>query len=183
MRGFVPTPPAVVDYMVDRLFRMRSPKLSDQVLDPGCGTGPFLDGIIRWCKRNATDLPHLIGIESQPGRARQAQIAYGPYSKIEIRQSDFLIDAVEKFDFIIGNPPYVPITRLSETEKTNFRASYETARGRFDLYLLFFERGEESQTRRTDGLHYAREISLRRDCCTVAPAFEQGSDRRDTVGQ
>ena len=43
------------------------------------------------------------------------------------------------YNYIVGNPPYVPITGLSEDEKVRYRARYATARGRFDLYLLFFE--------------------------------------------
>jgi adenine-specific DNA-methyltransferase len=39
----------------------------------------------------------------------------------------------------VGNPPYVPITELSETERSGYRSTYATAQGRFDLYLLFFE--------------------------------------------
>jgi adenine-specific DNA-methyltransferase len=144
VRGFVPTPPRVVDYMVDRLFRARPPRPGENVLDPGCGTGPFLAGIIRWHMRNLIELPNMVGIESQPDRARQAQIAFGSVPEIEIRQSDFLTEPIENFDFIVGNPPYVPITRLSDVEKENFRCAYETARGRFDLYLLFFERALKS---------------------------------------
>jgi type I restriction-modification system DNA methylase subunit len=130
--------------MVDRLFRARPPKRSDNVLDPGCGTGPFLAGIIQWCRKNGAELPRLVGIESQSDRAGQAQVAFSATPEIEIRQNDFLTQPLEKFDFIVGNPPYVPITGLSAIEKGYFRASYETAQGRFDLYLLFFERALKS---------------------------------------
>ncbi len=44
-----------------------------------------------------------------------------------------------RYDFIVGNPPYVPITGLTETERKEYRKWYSTARGRFDLYQLFFE--------------------------------------------
>jgi adenine-specific DNA-methyltransferase len=55
-----------------------------------------------------------------------------------------LAETHERFDFVIGNPPYVSILGLSENEKEDFRATYETAQGRFDLYLLFFERALKS---------------------------------------
>jgi hypothetical protein len=45
-----------------------------------------------------------------------------------------------EFEYIVGNPPYVPIEELNEDEKTRYRADFSTASGRFDLYLLFFER-------------------------------------------
>jgi hypothetical protein len=57
-----------------------------------------------------------------------------------LEHADFLADDHAKYDFIVGNPPYVPITALSENEKAEFRGHYATARGRFDLYLLFFEK-------------------------------------------
>jgi adenine-specific DNA-methyltransferase len=144
VRGFVPTPTSVVDYMVSRLFRGRSPKPSDNVLEPGCGTGACIDGIVRWCRERRKELPHLVGVESDPKLADQAKAAFRGCQQVEIRQRDFLTEPIERFDFVIGNPPYVSILGLSEHEKENFRAAYETAQGRFDLYLLFFERALKS---------------------------------------
>ena len=57
MKGFVPTPCETVDAMVERLFQGRPPRPDDAVLDPGCGTGEFIDGVIRWCKRQGLTLP------------------------------------------------------------------------------------------------------------------------------
>jgi len=140
VRGFVPTPSKIVDHMVSRLFRGRTPRRSDSLLDPGCGTGVFLSGVNRWCRRNGIAVPRMVGIESEPSRARLARAEFRGSSRVEIRNSDFLTAPIEAFDFIIGNPPYVSIYNFSEGEKRDFRATYETARGRFDLYLLFFER-------------------------------------------
>jgi hypothetical protein len=86
----------------------------------------------------------MVGVESEPGRASQARAAFRGLRNIEIRGSDFLADSLEQFDFVIGNPPYVSIYSLSESEKHQFRAAYATAHGRFDLYLLFFERALKS---------------------------------------
>ena len=49
----------------------------------------------------------------------------------------------ERFDFIVGNPPYVTTTRLSSEEKDLLRGRFTTAHGRLDLYSLFFERALE----------------------------------------
>ena len=43
------------------------------------------------------------------------------------------------FDLIVGNPPYVTTTRLSNGQKARFRERYECAHGRIDLYQLFVE--------------------------------------------
>jgi adenine-specific DNA-methyltransferase len=130
--------------MVTRLFRGRSPRASENLLDPGCGTGVFLLGVTRWCQKNAIAVPKMVGIESEPIRARQAETEFCGIDHVEIRRSDFLTGSIEPFDFIIGNPPYVSIYNFSEQEKREYRAAYETARGRFDLYLLFFERALKS---------------------------------------
>lgn len=130
--------------MVTRLFRGRPAKRSDKLLDPGCGSGAFLSGVMRWCRKNGTGPPEMVGIECEPGRARQAQAQFREIDYVRLRHADFLTDSIERFDFIIGNPPYVSIYSLSEKEKREYRAAYETARGRFDLYLLFFERALKS---------------------------------------
>lgn len=126
--------------MVSRLFRSREPCPDDTVLDPGCGQGALIDGIIRWCEQRNRPLPRVIGIESDPRHVEVAREQFRQYPSVEIRQQDYLAGVTPDCDFIIGNPPYVAITGLSEDEKARFRKRYKTARGRFDLYLLFFER-------------------------------------------
>ena len=117
MKGFVPTPPSIVDHMVAKLFEKNLPDSKDNLLDHGCGRGAFIDGIIRWCEKNNREVPHITGIESDQKHIAIAQKKYSEFPSIEIRQEDFLLRVPEKFNFIIGNPPYVPITGLTEQEK------------------------------------------------------------------
>ncbi len=139
MKGFVPTPLGTVDAMVDRLFRDRNPRPQDTLLDPGCGTGEFIDGVIRWCKRKRASLPRMTGIELDPRHLPVLRSKYERFPTVTIERADFLSSRRVGYDFIVGNPPYVSITSLSESEKARYRGQYITARGRFDLYLLFFE--------------------------------------------
>ena len=139
MKGFVPTPPQVVDDMVAKLFDTRPPSAEDRVLDPGCGEGAFIEGIIRWCEMNHRPMPAVVGIESDPVHAAVARERFAQLSAVTILQEDFLTERADRFEYVIGNPPYVPITGLSLEEKTAYRARYLSAAGRFDLYLLFFE--------------------------------------------
>ncbi|MFA6048630.1 MAG: N-6 DNA methylase [Candidatus Micrarchaeia archaeon] len=44
------------------------------------------------------------------------------------------------FDVIIGNPPYVTVTSLSENDKKFFSAKFESAYEQYNLYYLFIER-------------------------------------------
>ncbi len=60
-------------------------------------------------------------------------------------EGDFLLGKLEAFgerpfDLIVGNPPYVTTTRLSDRQKDQLRARFISANGRLDLYALFFER-------------------------------------------
>lgn len=141
MKGFVATPPHVVDTMVSKLFSARPPKADSLVLDPGCGTGVFIEGIVRWCDRNRKPLPTIIGIESDPKHLQEAGCNLGHLDAVTLLETDFLAPRNDRFDYIVGNPPYVPITGLSEAERSDYRRRYRAATGRFDLYLLFFEQG------------------------------------------
>jgi len=44
------------------------------------------------------------------------------------------------YDVLIGNPPYVGITEISQQYKIYYETAFKTAKGRFDLYSLFIER-------------------------------------------
>ena len=139
MKGFVPTPNALVDTMVGRLFAGTPPRPEALVLDPGCGEGVFIDGVLRWCRRHGVAAPRIVGIELHPGRADEARTRFAGETTVEIRTADFLEATGEPADFVIGNPPYVPITGLSEAEKARYRETFSVATGRFDLYGLFVE--------------------------------------------
>ena len=60
---------------------------------------------------------------------------------VELYQRDFLanVDDLGEFEYVIGNPPYVPIEGLGEGGKKRYKRNPETATGRFDLYVLFLE--------------------------------------------
>lgn len=139
MKGFVPTPAAIVDLMVEKLMAGVSSSASLRVLDPGCGEGEFIEGIVRYCRAKNAPIPRIIGVENEPGRASFARARFARLREVEIRQADFLRPSTEKFDLIVGNPPYVSILELDHAEREYYRESFVTARGRFDLYVLFFE--------------------------------------------
>jgi hypothetical protein len=57
------------------------------------------------------------------------------------------LDALGPFDAVLGNPPYVNIRQLAKSrsadEIRSLRNRFRTARGSFDLYVLFLERALE----------------------------------------
>ncbi|WP_456475625.1 Eco57I restriction-modification methylase domain-containing protein [Candidatus Pyrohabitans sp.] len=141
MKGFVETPKELVDLMVEKLFRDAPPVEGSTLLDPGCGRGAFIEGVIRWCRRYHKPIPQITGIELNPKHVQEAKKKFDSYIEVKIIEGDFLTYKWdEKYGYIIGNPPYVPITNLSREEKARYRRLYKTASGRFDLYLLFFEK-------------------------------------------
>lgn len=141
MKGFVETPTDTVDLMVDKLFRDHPPSARSVVLDPGCGKGAFIEGLLRWCRTNGKAQPKIIGVDSDPRHIEFCRRRFEDLPDLELREGDFLDAIDESYDFIIGNPPYVPITGLSVQERDTYRRHFLTAAGRFDLYLLFFEQG------------------------------------------
>jgi hypothetical protein len=140
MKGFVPTPEATVDAMVKRLFTRRPPRKGSRLLDPGCGHGAFIEGVLRWCRRHDAPRPEIVGIEIDPEKIREASRALRGEPDVILIRGDFLTMQLESFDYIVGNPPYVAIQELSEEERARYRRQFHTARGRLDLYLLFWER-------------------------------------------
>jgi adenine-specific DNA-methyltransferase len=140
MRGFVSTPNTIVDIMIGKLFADKLPAPESTVLDPGCGPGAFIAGVLRWCERNGKTPPKIVGYESESKRHAEALARFQDVAAVKVLKQDFLTAVDGPFDYVVGNPPYVPITELSESEKATFRRRFTTARGRFDLYLLFFEK-------------------------------------------
>lgn len=126
--------------MVEKLFQAGPPKEQSTLLDPGCAEGTFLEGVLRWCQRESSPVPRMTGIELDAKHLPAARRAFSGHENISIVQADFLASSPGSFDYIIGNPPYVPITQMTERERAGYRRKYAVARGRFDLYLLFFER-------------------------------------------
>ena len=143
-RGFVPTPDKLVDHMVRLLFEGRVVDPEERLLDPGCGEGAFMKGLLRWSEAARSRLPDVTGIELNGQLALNATSRFQSNPRVNVIEGDFLRTKLSrKYHYIIGNPPYVSILRLGELEKAEYRALYRTATGRFDLYMLFFERALE----------------------------------------
>lgn len=50
---------------------------------------------------------------------------------------------VDDFDIVIGNPPYLRVQGIDPAIKKKYEATYISAKGAYDLYILFTERGQQ----------------------------------------
>jgi hypothetical protein len=144
MKGHHPTPQNLAEKMVRRLFEENPPAEEDRILYPGCGTAPFAAAVENICRESGWSLPSGYGVDSNPElveAARERSLRHVRFERRDFLAPEMLAES--PFNYIVGNPPYVPIEGLNEEEKTRYRAEFETASGRFDLYILFFERALE----------------------------------------
>ena len=144
MRGHVRTPDRLADMMVEKLFVDNPPEEEDKILYPGCGRGPFISAVNRYCESNDVPVPEGVAVEIDPELYEDARERH-ENKQVKFLEQDFLDESgrLDKYEYIIGNPPYIPIEGLDEDEKTRYRQEFETAEGRFDLYVLFFEQALE----------------------------------------
>lgn len=147
MKGHVATPPDLADRMVEKLFSSRHPGPDDRILFPGIGSNaPFVTAVQNYCETNDHPLPELVAIEVDTDRVTDAREKIDT-SNVQLLEQDFLNPTIPtelgEFNYIIGNPPYVPITQLSEEEKSRYAEAFDTAWRRYDLYILFYEQALE----------------------------------------
>ena len=157
--GVVYTPDWLAAFVVDRVIDCGTALQEACCLDPACGDGAFLVEIVRRLADCVPmdELPHVVegsvfgtDIDDAACDIARARVVAavegvsGPQPKRffadNVRCEDFLeADRDERFDVVIGNPPFVSARNLSARQKVRFLERFETAWGRLDLYALFLE--------------------------------------------
>jgi adenine-specific DNA-methyltransferase len=164
INGAVYTPDFIVDYIVDNIISK-----AGTVCDPACGSGAFLVGSLKRLNK-LTKEPliklieqNLFGIDLLEYSIRRTKIMLALYAilngedKSDIRFNLKVADSLEtnwdaafsnskvgykKFDYVVGNPPYVRIQDLGEKLKKRLSVKWKTTGdGNFNLYFPFFETG------------------------------------------
>ncbi len=145
--GIFFTPQWVVDFMVDLIDEERLNINDLKILEPACGICQFLIGI----KKNKNHIfEHAvtkIGVEINKEVIEYAK-QYGFTEKIEIIHDDYLLwNTKERFNVIIGNPPYgIPslsehyTIRVDNETKNKYKQIYETWYGKYNVYGAFIEK-------------------------------------------
>lgn len=143
LRHGKPSPQLTPDPLMSALPPIR-------VLDPACGAGELLlaaRDVIREHGKNQSEL-HGIDIDEQAANQCRERLYEAEGSLIDIRCGDSLaaepLLPLGTFDAVLGNPPYVNIRELARQRPADeiaaLRQRFRTARGNFDLYVLFIER-------------------------------------------
>jgi len=149
--GVVFTPEWVVDFMVDELFNSQKLTGKEKILDAGCGEGIFaviatqkfseLTG--KTTEKVIEENIYFTDISQEHIEKTKQNLQ--KLSKKEIKKfneitDDFCFhDFSEKFDFIIGNPPYVRIQNLNGRKEQLQKSFITASSGSIDLYFCFFE--------------------------------------------
>lgn len=146
-------------YVVDFIIKEVSPNNNDKCLDPSCGCGAFLIGLAEYYQKTfkksvkETIKENIYGSDILNYNVKRSKIIlslFGLLNNEIIEESDFNIynqDSLKakwenKFEIIVGNPPYVKFQDLSDENRLyliNNWKSIET--GTFNLYFAFFELG------------------------------------------
>ncbi len=134
--GAVYTPKRIIDFMLSRLNIPSSQTLS--VLEPACADAPFLSAFQeKFGNRHA-----LVGVEIDGDALPKPGL-----ENFEFCGEDFLLwETAQRFDVVLGNPPYgiigheshYPISALNAV-KQKYKARSSTWRGKYNIYGAFIE--------------------------------------------
>ena len=131
------TPETFAERLLDELLKYKEKKKNATILDPSCGDGSFLLAASKFF-----DLNHIYGCDIDVYALLVSVVrlvcAFPSKGWPKLKKSNFLLDDnKEKFDYIIGNPPYK--VNLDELTKAKLGDKYITAEGEKDLYTFFLE--------------------------------------------
>ena len=116
LRGAYYTPAPLAEAIVG-LFASQD---IDTVLEPSCGDGVFLDSLN---ELNLLDkVRRVTAVEIEPEEAQKVRSRYSGFDQMEIYAEDFFdyyyrVLGKERFDLILGNPPYIRFQYLKESQR------------------------------------------------------------------
>ena len=142
--GIFFTPEWVVDFMTD-LIENPGLNLKDlKILEPACGACQFLLGIKKKRKDLFDRAVKKVGVEINSKVLNSACNLNG----VSIIHHDFLLwNTADKYDIIIGNPPYgIPslsdhyTIKVDNKTKERYKEIFETWYGKYNVYGAFIEK-------------------------------------------
>jgi methylase of polypeptide subunit release factors len=165
LKGRVYTPHFIVEKMLDEIEFYGDNVLNKRILDPACGNGNFLievvKRILKYAQKNELekqlqnvygwDIDHVAVAEC----INNLNKLVSPYHlhiqwNIHVKNSLYEIDHFrsdtlfskksDKFDTIVGNPPYIRIQHLDYNQRQYIKKHYSFCKkGSTDIFIAFFE--------------------------------------------
>lgn len=154
--GIVFTPKYICDFIVTDT--LRNYKSGQKILDPACGCGNFLFSTLDYLHDHGYQLDDILAniiyaYDINPDFAKFANLLCILYVvldnpnvseiKTNVRNGDFLSESEDiRYDYIIGNPPYINNHDLSDDQISFLKSSYTTTTtGTFNIFYAFIEKG------------------------------------------
>ena len=149
--GVVFTPEWVANFMVDEILNSQKINGDEKILDAGCGEGVFtIIAAQKFSKLSGKKYEKVIEdniyfadiSEEYIEKTKQnlQKLSKNKITKFNATTDDFCFHNFnEKFDFIIGNPPYVRIQNLNDRKEQLQKNYIAASNGSIDLYFCFFE--------------------------------------------
>ncbi|HDQ16053.1 MAG TPA: methyltransferase domain-containing protein, partial [Bacteroidetes bacterium] len=157
LKGQIFTPPFVVDKILNDIGFSNKTVLGKSILDPACGDGRFLTGIVeRIIKFSQHDdlIKNLEFIEGwdidQEALIKAKKNLDAIVEKKGIKVNWKLTKTntlnvikkynLKKFDYIVGNPPYIRIQHIEKKQREFIQQHFKFCKsGSTDIYIAFFE--------------------------------------------
>lgn len=172
-RGAIFTRREVVDFVLDLTgYTADRPLMELRLLEPSFGNGDFLiaaiDRLLKvWAEAGRPNPYEALGTaikavelhgatfkatgQKVSSHLRAAGITAADAKRLTERWlvfGDFLLISMEeRFDVVIGNPPYVRQELIADALMNEYRARYRTIYDRADIYVPFIERSLSSLTK------------------------------------
>lgn len=129
--GIIYTPENIVDFMIKE-FTGNIKNLN--VLDPCCGEGAFSEKLVNAKNLTAYDIDEeALKITKEKG--------------IKAIFQDYLMSDDEKFDLIIGNPPYIKFHDLEKGTREFIKNNFKSCKnGTIDIFFAFVEKSLDKLT-------------------------------------
>jgi adenine-specific DNA-methyltransferase len=154
--GQIYTPNFIVEKILEDIRFSSAENLKKTIIDPSCGDGRFLvkvaERIITWSKPSelAQNLTYIYGYDIDEKAVtdckKNLDELVAPFN-IKVEWNIFVKNALEmyatedeKFDFIVGNPPYIRVQHLEETQRKFIQQHFSFCqKGSTDIFIAFFQ--------------------------------------------
>jgi methylase of polypeptide subunit release factors len=161
--GQVYTPDFIVCKILDDVGYNSPEILGKKIIDPACGDGRFLTEIVKRIitfspendfKKNLecvfgwdideTAIEYCVSNLNQLIKDKHIDIQWNILVENSIKKYEksnlFAVNELPKFDFIVGNPPYIRIQHLDLEQREYIQKNYDFCKsGSTDIYIAFYE--------------------------------------------